>query len=98
MMRHLRHSRPGVTLIEVMIVVTIVGLLIAIGLQLPRLMRDDEGFDPEAAAALTAVIENLEGIPLPTMWAGQVCICCPTCRKVSPEKCTMSTRAIISSA
>ena len=49
----------------------ILGVLIAILFQLPRLLSNDEGIDPEAAAAISGLIESIEGIPLPSMWAGQ---------------------------
>jgi ABC-2 type transport system permease protein len=50
----------------------IIGVLIAIVFQLPRLIRGSEGpIDPQTAESLSAIIANLESIPLPTMWAGQ---------------------------
>jgi hypothetical protein len=49
----------------------IIGVVIAIAFQLPRLLRSDEGVDPDAAAAISGLIENVETVPLPSMWAGQ---------------------------
>lgn len=47
------------------------GVLVAIAFQLPRLLSSDEGIDPDAIAAISGLVESVESIPLPSMWAGQ---------------------------
>jgi ABC-2 type transport system permease protein len=51
----------------------ILGVLMAILFQLPRFLRSDdgEGLDPGALEAISGLIESVENIPLPSMWAGQ---------------------------
>ncbi len=47
------------------------GVIMAMAFQLPRLLRDGDSIDPQAAEALTSVVASLESVPLPSMWAGQ---------------------------
>ena len=49
----------------------ILGVLLAIAFQLPRLLSDGERIDPQTAEALSGILESLETVPLPSMWAGQ---------------------------
>ncbi|MFN2104136.1 MAG: putative ABC transporter permease subunit [Candidatus Promineifilaceae bacterium] len=50
----------------------LLGVLIAIAFQLPRLMFDGDqsSIDPGTAEALSGMIESVENLPLPSMWAG----------------------------
>jgi ABC-2 type transport system permease protein len=52
----------------------ILGVLLAITFQLPRLLGDGERINPQTAAAMSSLIENLESVPLPSMWAGQALV------------------------
>ncbi len=50
----------------------LLGVIMAILFQLPRFLAGgDEGLDPGTVAALGEMMESIESIPLPTMWAGQ---------------------------
>ncbi|MEA3335135.1 MAG: hypothetical protein U9R25_04445 [Chloroflexota bacterium] len=48
----------------------LIGLLIAIAFQIPRFLGGRNGFDPGAAQSIEQIFDSLEGLPLPSMWAG----------------------------
>jgi len=49
----------------------VLGMLLAVGIQVPRLMGDGEQIDPQSAQALAGVFDTIGQLPLPSMWAGR---------------------------
>ena len=54
----------------------LLGVLLAIGFQLPRLFfsAEDRPVNPQTVEALNALVDNIQNMPVPTMWAGHALV------------------------